>query len=108
MAHFKAVSQNAAFPNSEQQRLSDLSVMVPELWTHSVETFEYVTHTHTHTHVHTQSINQSIKMSIKEGVIRLNGGYRTALILKTLTENLKFKHDRKESTLSVNFWIQMY
>jgi hypothetical protein len=110
MTHFTAVFQNAVVPTSEQQRLSDLSAMVPELWTHSFETFEYVTHTHTHslTHSPTLSLNQSIKMSIKERVLRHIGGHHTALILKKLTENLKFKHDRKESTLSVNFGVPVY
>jgi len=51
MAHFKVVSQNALIPTSEQQRLSDLPAMVPELWTHTVQIFSYVTHT--------PSVNQS-------------------------------------------------
>jgi hypothetical protein len=47
-----------------------------------------------------------MKTCIKEGVIRPNGGYHIALILKTLTENLNFKHGRKESTLSEHFGVE--
>ena len=98
MTHFKAVSQNTVVPNSKQQHLSDLSVMVPELWTNSVQTSSYATHT----------VSQSIDMSIKKPVIRLDGGHHTVLIMKTLTENLKFNHGREESTLSVNFGVPVY